>query len=270
MSVPVFNQHPAFNSNQRSQAGGYDPYAVATGTPAYEAQQFNEGPVRSTAGVMTMDSVIMRTVAAFGLTLAGAFFGWFFPALAIPAALIGLVLGLVCAFKREPIPALILAYAGIQGVAVGGISGILEASLPGIALQALIATASVFFVVLAAYAMKLVRATRRLTKVFMFAMFAYLGYSLINFGLVMFGVVDTPFGLGTQVEIFGIPLGLLTGGLAVLLGCYSLVTDFDFVEQGVKTGAPERYSWTAAFGLVATVVWLYVEILRIIAIARNN
>ncbi len=94
-------------------------------------------------------------------------------------------------------------------------------------------------------------------------------FSLINLVLQFTGVVPDAFGLHSQVEIFGIPLGLIIGPLVVILAAYSLVMDFDQIQQGVRNGAPRKYGWLGGFGIMVTVVWLYVEILRIIAIARN-
>ena len=101
-------------------------------------------------------------------------------------------------------------------------------------------------------------------------MVGYLVYSLLNVILMWTGVVGTGFGLNSQVEIMGIPLGLIIGVLVVIMGAYSLVLDFDGIQQGVRNGAPRQYGWMGAFGIMVTVVWLYVEILRIIAIARGN
>jgi uncharacterized YccA/Bax inhibitor family protein len=91
----------------------------------------------------------------------------------------------------------------------------------------------------------------------------------VNFGLVVFGATESMFGLRSY-EIFGIPLGALLGVLIVLLAAYSLVMDFESINAGVENGAPRVFGWRAAFGIVVTVVWLYVEILRILAILRGD
>ena len=88
-------------------------------------------------------------------------------------------------------------------------------------------------------------------------------------GLMLFGVTTDPWGLNTGVEVFGIPLGVILGVLAVLLGAYSLVLDFDFIQKGAANRIPKKYQWTGAFGIMVTVIWLYLEILRLIAIMRR-
>jgi uncharacterized YccA/Bax inhibitor family protein len=104
----------------------------------------------------------------------------------------------------------------------------------------------------------------------MIAMLGYLLFSVINLFVMLFGGADgNPWGLRGSVEIFGMPLGLFLGIFAVLMGAYSLVLDFDFIQRGVNGGAPAKYSWTGAFGIMVTIIWLYTEILRVLAISRN-
>ena len=137
-------------------------------------------------------------------------------------------------------------------------------------MQATLATLVVVGVTLALFASGKIRASKRATKIFLIAMVGYLVFSLINVFMMMFGATDSAFGLSSEVEIFGIPLGLLMGPLVIIMGAYSLVLDFDHIQQGVRNGAPRQFAWRAAFGIMVTVIWLYVEILRIIAIARGS
>ena len=107
----------------------------------------------------------------------------------------------------------------------------------------------------------------------MIAMIGYLVFSLINLGLMWFNVpiAGGAFGLLSQPSfLFGIPWGVLIGVFVVIMAAYSLVLDFDSIQQGVRNGAPRQFAWLGAFGIMVTVVWLYVEILRILAIARGN
>jgi len=223
--------------------------------------------------VMTVEDTIAKTVGAFALMLVGAAGGWIFaaqnPIVWIAAALIGLVLGLVNSFKREPSAPLILAYALVQGVFVGGISAFYESFMSGIVVQAVIATLVVIGVTLALFASGKIRASKRATKIFLIAMIGYGVFSLINFVLVVTGVQTDPYGLRGSVTLFGIPLGIILGIFVVLMAAYSLVLDFDFIQRGVQNRAPRKYGWTGAFGIMATVIWLYLEILRMLAIARR-
>ena len=275
---PVFNGKN-FNSQVRGSRVNQGSLATQDQTQM-TPQQLQElytapsaGP--SHTGRMTYDDVIMKTLACLAVVLVGAAI----PMLLIPGAagplmivgaLGGFVLGLVNAFKREPAPALILAYAGLEGMFLGGLTLVLDNMFPGIGLQAVLGTLSVFAVTLVLFRSGKVRATPKAMRFFMIAMIGYAVFSLVNLGLMMFGATDSMFGLRDSVTIMGIPLGVLIGLLAVGLAAFSLIIDFTSIEQGVNAGAPQRYSWTAAFGLTVTLVWLYVEILRILAILRGD
>lgn len=270
-------QHVGFQHGQSQQPYGYAGQS-GVGANAYAGAQPNMSPDQlanmyqqpsatpTDTGRMTYASVINRSGVVFGLIAIGAIVGWtiFNPVLYFGAALIGLVTGLINAFKREPSPALISVYAAAQGVFLGGLSQLFDMRWPGVALQAILATLSVFAVVLALYRSGKVRATPKMTRIVLVAMVGYLVFSLLNFVLMITGVVDGAFGLRSGV------LGIAIGIIAVLLASYSLVMDFTAIEEGVRAGAPERYSWTAAFGLAATMIWMYVEILRILAIFNQD
>lgn len=225
-------------------------------------------PVGST-GIMTFENTMNKVIVSFALVLVGALVGWALPGLTFPAMLIGLGLGLVNIFKKEPNKGLILAYAAVEGIFVGGLSRILEAGAPGIVSQAVIATACVIGVTLFLYKTGYIRTSPKMTKFFIIAGSAYLVFSLVNFFLMLSGATNSAWGLRTDITVFGIPLGLILGVFAVLMGAYSLIMDFDFVENGVANRIPEKYGWTAAFGIVVTVVWIYVEIIRLLSIIRN-
>ena len=143
----------------------------------------------------------------------------------------------------------------------------------GIVLQATLATLSVVGVTLALFASGKIRASKRATKIFLIAMVGYLVFSLINIVLMMFNapIAGGAFGMLSQESpLFGIPSGVLIGVFVVIMAAYSLVLDFDNIQQGVRNGAPRQYGWLGGFGIMVTVVWLYIEILRIIAILRGD
>jgi uncharacterized YccA/Bax inhibitor family protein len=219
---------------------------------------------------MTYDDVIMKTALTLGVVLVGAVIGWFNPILGLIGALVGLVLAFVNIFKRKPSAGLVIAYAFFEGLFVGAISSLVEITMnqPGIVLQALTGTALVFGVTLILFRTGKVRESKRATKVFIIAGIAYAAFSLINLVLMVSGANDDPWGLRSQ-PIFGIPLGLLIGPLVILMAAYSLVMDFTDIKRGVDAGAPRNYAWRAVFGLVLTIVWLYLEILRMISIFRQ-
>lgn len=296
---PVFNgknfrgakQAPPVPQNpygqQFNQAPGRAPSQVMDGHAAWSAQQQNmtneqlqqmynqpaAGPADT--GRMTYDDVIMKTVACLVVLIIGAGVTLFVaPGLStmlmIVGALGGFVLALVNTFKKQPSPALILAYAGLEGLFLGGLTRILDGMYPGVGLQAVIGTLAVFGVTLVLFKSGKVRATPKMVRFFMIATIGYAVFALINMVMMWTGVVQEPFGLRTSFEIFGIPLGVFIGILAIGLAAFSLIMDFTSIEEGVRAGAPERYSWVAAFGLTVTLVWLYVEIIRLLAILRGD
>jgi uncharacterized YccA/Bax inhibitor family protein len=265
-------------SNPAFRSGAFNSQGAVAVAQDVSAQQLDEIYNRAAAPVegetMTVEDTIAKTVGAFVVLLVGAAVGWLtaetLPFLWIGAAIVGFVLALVNIFKKEPSAPLILAYAAAEGVFVGGISSFFEAMYEGIVLQAVIATLVVVGVTLALFASGKIRASKKATKVFLIAMVGYLVFSLVNVGIMIFGGANgNPWGLRGSVEIFGIPLGVILGVFVVLLAAYSLVLDFDFIQKGVNNKAPRKYGWTGAFGIMVTVVWLYLELLRMFAIARD-
>ena len=255
---------------------GQGGYAQQNMTNDQLQQMYNQpaaGPADT--GRMTYDDVIVKTAACLAVVVAGAAVTLFVSLglaslLMIVGALGGFVLALVNTFKKQPSPALILAYAGLEGLFLGGLTRILDGMYPGVGLQAVIGTLSVFAVTLLLFKSGKVRATPKAMRFFMIAVIGYAVFSLINLVMMWTGAVQEPFGLRTSVEIMGIPLGVFIGLLAIGLAAFSLIMDFTSIEAGVQSGAPQRFSWTAAFGLTVTLVWLYVEIIRLLAILRGD
>ena len=279
MSNPALSNNPALNGKSLSAdelRRIYDQPAAQTQRPGIDAPATELGiggqqppVIQPSDKPMTYENTISKTVMLFLIVLAFGAVGWFVPILALPAAIIGLVLGLVNAFQLGPSVPLIVLYAVFQGVFLGGISGIFESQWSGIVSQAIIGTLIVFAVVLLLFRSGKVRTSPRATKIFMVAIIGYAAFSLINVVLMWTGVNSDPWGM-YGAKIFGIPLGVVIGGLAILLASYSLVMDFELIQNGVKNRVPEKWAWSAAFGLMVTLIWLYVEILRILAILRGN
>ncbi|ARD41171.1 Bax inhibitor-1/YccA family protein [Actinomyces gaoshouyii] len=230
-------------------------------------------------GRMTYDDVIMRTAAMFAVILAVGAVSWVMATtpstspigvlLMLGGAIGALVLGLVNSFKKVPSPALILAYSACEGAMLGAFSGVMEARFPGIVIQAVLASVAVFAVMLGAYKIGGFRLSGKAQRILMLAMGGYLVFCLLNFGVMMFSDVGGPFGL-RSLEIAGIPVGIIVGLLAVVMAAFSLAMDFESIQRGVEAGLPTRYAWAGAFGLVVTLVWLYIEILRILAIFSDD
>ncbi len=285
MANPAYSRNKGFMSPPREmsaeelQAMYNAPAATVTAKAAPAQAQSNGGfdsPNAVSGIAMSIEGTMVKTFGMFALLVVGAAGSWVLtsvnPAAGAGAMIIGGIVGFVLAmvniFKREPSAPLILMYALAQGVFLGALSAVFDAQWNGIVFQAVLATLTVVGVTLALFASGKIRASARATKVFMIAMVGYLAFSLINVFLVMFNVIDNPWGM-SGVSIFGIPLGVIIGVFAVLLGAYSLVLDFDFIRNGVANRMPAKYEWTGGFGIMVTVIWLYTEILRLLAISRN-
>jgi uncharacterized YccA/Bax inhibitor family protein len=256
---PVFNRSDAFSRR------GYATFNETT--PAASAGTLEEmynAPAATgvQTGRMTMDDVVIKTGLMFAVLVPLAAVNFFLknPVLTFGGAIAGLVLALVISFKQSTNPALVLSYAALEGLFVGGISGVYEDFYDGIVAQAVLGTLAVFAVALWAYKSGRVRATPKFQRGVLIALGGYLIFSLFNVGVVLF----------TDTSLRGGPLGIVVGLIAITIAAAMLILDFDFAEQGVKNGLPERYSWLAAFGLVVTLVWLYIEFLRLIAILRGS
>ncbi|MBF4591810.1 Bax inhibitor-1/YccA family membrane protein [Curtobacterium sp. VKM Ac-1395] len=277
---PGFDQSPAFNDagrnawsagSQQQNRWGATPQQSAGMTPE-QLQYMYDRPAANTVDTdrMSYEDTIVKTLMAFGVLVVGAVAGWNLPPIVwIAGAVIGFVLALVNTFKKKPSAGLVLAYAFFEGLFVGGISGYYNSAFEGIVTQAIFGTLGVFFVTLLLFRSGKVRATPKATKFFLIAMVGYMAFSLVNIVLSLTGVTNSAFGL-LGVTFFGIPLGVLIGIFVVVMAAYSLILDFDQIQTGVQRGAPRIYGWTAAFGLIVTLVWLYLEILRILAIIASS
>jgi uncharacterized YccA/Bax inhibitor family protein len=269
---PYGGQAPYGRQPYGQQGWGTQPQSMTDEQLRQMYSQPSAGPADT--GRMTFDDVIMKTAACLGAVLVGAAITLtvglpLASMLMIVGALGGFVLALVNTFKKQPSPALILAYAALEGLFLGGLTRILDTQFPGVGLQAVIGTLSVFAVTLVLFRSGKVRATPKAMRFFMIAIIGYAVFALVNMVLMWTGALQQPFGL-RSVEIFGIPLGVFIGLLAIGLAAFSLIMDFTSIEEGVRSGAPQRFSWTAAFGLTVTLVWLYVEIIRLLAILRGD
>ncbi len=279
---PVFARNDGFNGR-----GG----AVATSPSEWKIDldggQGTTSPTHTERGQgrMTMDTVVEKTAISLGLVIAAAAVTWFMIGdlldpnpteaqaaqglaygLAMGGAIIGLVLSLVNSFKKVVSPALVIAYAVVEGVFVGAFSKVVASFVgdPTIVFQAVLATMVAFGGTLAAYKFFNIQVTDKFRKVVTIAIFSFVGVMIVNFVLSLTGVLESGGLRGFNT------LGLLVSAVAVVLAVLMLILDFDFIEQGVAARLPEREAWRAAFGLTVTLVWLYIELLRILAILRGN
>lgn len=279
-SNPVLSRQDAF-------APGQQQYGHQQQFPGYPGQQRGWGPQdprtpqqappgRRPEGVMTLDDVVTKTGITLGVVVIVAAAAFFMLPLeilmpvSIVASLATIGVVFLVAFRRTIPAGLVMVFAVLEGLMVGGISKIFESYYPGIVVQAVFATFVAAALTLAAYKFFNIRVTPKFTKVVAIATVAFVVVLLLNFVLALVGV-NGGAGLGLRAGVTG-DVSLLAIGvsaLAVVLAVLNLVLDFDYIEKGVQMGAPANQSWKAAFGLTVTLVWLYVEMLRIISYFRR-
>ena len=212
---------------------------------------------------MTLDGTVNKTGILLALCVGGAYFGWNSPGLVMPAILIGFVIALFTIFRPKNSPYTAPAYAAIEGVALGGITMIFEAQYPGIGIQAIGLTFGILASLLFCYKSGIIKPTENFRlMIFAGTMGIFILY-LVSFIMSFFG---NSIGFIHSNGLFGIGFSLFVVAIASL----NLVLDFDFIEEGAEKGMPKYLEWYGAFSLMVTLVWLYLEILRLLAKLRSR
>lgn len=290
---------PASQQAQNPYAGATNPYGAQqgvdySGQPVYGTAQAGTGgsPVSSgyeeqmasyeammnapaadavDRGTMTYDDVVVKSIMCFGLLLVGAVAGWMAGIVAMGVAMVlffascAVTLGLAIfiQFSKKIRPGAIVTYSLIEGFSLGVISYTFEAYFPGIVISAVLATLVVIGTTLAAFMLGFVRNSSTLTRVAGIGSIAFFFYYLVTFALSVSGMVNMR--AVNSITVFGIPLGVIIGVLAVFIGVLCLVRDFDAVKVGVANNVPEKYSWLCTFAIMTDVIWIYLEILKILS-----
>ena len=277
---PVFARSAEFNGK-----GGT---ATATSPSQWQIDLNGEGPPTHTGagtGRMTIESVVEKTAITLGVLIAAAAVAWIMIGnlgdgvndptynsalqtaytLTLVGGLGGFALSMVNSFKRNVSPALVLIYAAVEGLFVGAFSKIVSTYVggdPSIVFGAILGTMAAFAGTLFAYKFFNIQVNDRFRKVVIASMFGFVAVSLLDFVLSFF---NSSFGFNGFST-----MGLISSFIGVIIAVFMLILDFDYVEKGIAAGIPERESWRAAFGLTVTIVWLYIEMLRILAILNRN
>jgi uncharacterized YccA/Bax inhibitor family protein len=270
---PALRRSAEFSANSNAQTGYTDPSSWGTGTPG---QPGAPTPV-ATGGPMTTDSVVQKTAISVGVVMIVAAATWVLtPPIdntnadlgpLIAAITIGslgaFALSLVNSFKRVISPALVLAFAALEGLALGGLSKFFDAIYGDhIVMQAVIGTFAAFAGTLAAYKFFNIKVGKKFRTFVIAAVLGMVGLSVLELVLSMF---NADFGL------FGVSgLGMVTAFAGLILGVFMLILDFDFAEKLIAQGAPEREAWRVAFGLTVSLVWIYTNLLRILAFFSSD
>jgi uncharacterized YccA/Bax inhibitor family protein len=262
-SNPVFSRTDGFNG---SAPVGFDQHPTHT--------ELGRG-----TGRMTVDTVIEKTAITTGTLVVTAGIAWVLigdlstpqslglaQMLSLVGAFGGFILSMVNSFKKVVSPALVLTYAAVEGLFVGAFSKVVTAYFspgdPSLIIGAVLGTMAALGGTLAAYKFFNIQVGARFRKIVIASMFGFIAVSLLDFVLSFF---DKSFGFNGFST-----MGLISSVIGVVIAVFMLILDFDFVERGIAAGLPERESWRAAFGLTVTIVWLYIELLRILAILRGN
>jgi len=275
-SNPVFTRTEGFNGKNQTSYASFD-------QPSYG------GPITHTGagtGRMTIDSVVQKTGLTLGIVVLVAAATWIgtgdvlqrdpvtgvtelndkaqlLYTLSLVGLVGGFVLGLVNSFKKVVSPPLIIAYAVLEGLFLGAASKTFQLAFgDGVVTGALLGTVAAVAGTLAAYKVFDIKVTEKFRTFVIAAGFGFMALVLLDVVLSLFDAQIGFNGFGG----LGLVMSFVGLGLAILF----LILDFDFVERGIAAGLPERESWRAAFGLTVTIIWIYVELLRILAILRGN
>ena len=245
------SKHSALNTFGRS------------GNPAF-TRNFDNAGAMPQAERMTLEGAVNKTAILLSLCFGGAFIGWNVPALAIPSLIIGTILAFVTIF-RSPAKAGSTApfYAGFEGIALGGITVFAESQYPGIGIQAIGLTFGILASLLFCYKSGIIKPTENFRLMIFSATMGIALLYLVSFIMSFFG---SGIGFIHSNGLFGIGFSLFVVGIAAL----NLVLDFDFIEEGADQGLPKYMEWYGAFSLMVTLVWLYIEILRLLMKIRSR
>ena len=227
--------------------------------------------VTGDAGAMSLNGTVNKTALLLVITLVGAMFSWSQAATALASgdtgmlmpyalggAIGGFIVALVTIFKKQWSPITAPLYAGLEGLFLGAVSAIFEMRFPGIVMQAVGLTFGTLGALLMAYRSGLIKATENFKLGVVAATGGIALLYLVNIGMRLFGFEGMAFIHESSL------IGIAFSGFVVVIAALNLVLDFDFIEKGVEHGAPKYMEWYAAFGLLVTLVWLYLEILRLL------
>lgn len=246
---------------------------MRTGNPALSDQVFQNLAGQGVQDdTMTLQGAINKTLVLLGIALVTASYTWgqylsgntgLAMTVAVAGAVGGLITGLICGFKPGSSPITAPLYALCEGLFLGGFSALMETRFPGIVIQAVALTFGTLLVLLLAYKTRLIKVTENFRLGVVAATGAIALFYLVSFVLSFFGI-RIPY--IHESGLIGIGFSVVVVGIAAM----NLVLDFDFIENGSNSGAPKYMEWYAGFGLLVTLVWLYIEILRLLSKLRSR
>lgn len=239
-----------------------------SGNPSFKKDTYQKlETTTDSSAIMTVNGAIGKTGILLFLVVMGAAITWnmytsvSYISYVMPLFWVGLIgafiTSMVITFKKTMAPYLSPVYAILEGLALGGISAIVNASLPGAVLQAITLTFIVATIMLLMYRFRIIRATEKFKSIIFIATASIAVFYLVSLVLSFFGIQSPMYGIS--------PLSIGISVVVVIIAALNLIIDFDFIEQGADCQAPKYMEWYGAFGLMLTLVWLYIEILRLVA-----
>ncbi len=269
MSNPVMERNPYFkqaplepmmqpamsNSPQEVHAQYVQPDYVH---PASSAMTYAEA--------MNKTGILLLTVIFSGIASVILLPLDFLPPVSIGTSLVAFIVGMVIAFKTKVSPALAFGYAVLEGIALGSLTGYVDTFVPGAAISAILGTTIVVAITLALHYSGKIRTTPKGRKFVIIVALAGIAFSFVNIAISMFSGTN----MRTDMNVMGMPLGIILGIVMILVAAYMLISDFEMVQQAVDNNAPEDFAWTVAIGIVMTVLWIYIEVLRIVLILSRR
>jgi uncharacterized YccA/Bax inhibitor family protein len=279
------SSNPVFRSLQPQQTGGYAQFGTGVAGAqqvGYQTQPHPTYPPQTgVSRPMTIDDVVTKTGITLGVLSFVAVISYFLvggsPGLAMPFTLVGslggLALVLIATFgRKQDNPAIVLSYAALQGLFLGAISWVFgnvivaDGNAGALITQAILGTTGVFFGMLVVYKTGAIRVTPKFTR---FLVAGMIGVLVLMLGNVVLGLFGVGGGEGMGLRSGG-PLAIIFSLVCIGLAAFSFLLDFDSADQMIRAGAPEKAAWGIALGLTVTLVWLYVEILRLLSYFRQN
>lgn len=261
-SNPAFREMDKVVNAQRAGASGAESTSAE-----YLEQLYNQPaytPPIAAHRFMTLDDVVTKTATVLGVAVvAGVVTAALdLGVLLLPALIVGLVLSMVVIVKQSANPALILGYAIAEGVVLGAITQAFNEQWSGIALQAVVATVGVFAGMLVVYKTGAIKVTPRFTKMLLGALVGVVV-------LMLFNLIASLFGANMHLRD-GSGLAIVFSLVCIAIAAFSFMLDFDAIDKATKAGVPAQAAWYFAFGLMVTLVWLYLEILQLLAYLRQD
>lgn len=253
---------PQYRNQPQYQGGSSAPQGAFIQDDSRSESMTYRDAMNKTAILLAI--TVVSAIVAVAILPASSYY-----AAAIVTSLAAFVVGIILAFQRMVKPGLAIAYTVLEGIALGAITVAIDTIYPGVAFQAISATIIIVAVTLGLHYSNAVRTTTRGRKIVLAIAIAGVIFALLNFVLMITGVAEQQWGL-RSITVMGIPLGIILGVVMIVVGAYMLIADFEDVNTAVAQKAPKEFAWTCGIAIVMSILWIYVEVLRVAAMLASN